>query len=46
MGYSTTKRELSNLLNIDYSSLCREINKLSETIPDIESYFANGVDIR
>lgn len=37
--FSLTKLEVANMLKIDYSSLCREIRRMSEEIPNIESCF-------
>lgn len=37
--FSLTKKEVSDMMNIDYTSLSKEIKKLSDKIPNINSLF-------
>ena len=37
-----SKKELSDMLKVDYTSLCREIKNLSDEVENIESYFSNN----
>lgn len=38
--FGLTKSNLADMLKVDYSSLCREVKKLSEEIPDIDDYIS------